>query len=53
MDRPRVRLDPEGSGEQRKIEDTGFEVTCGDPTTPAVKGSMKVKGGLVGRPLSH
>ena len=29
---------PEGSGEQRKMEETGCEVICGAPTTPAVKG---------------
>ena len=27
-----------GSGEQRKMEETGYEVICGAPTTPAVKG---------------
>ena len=29
---------PEGSGEQRKMEETGCEVICGAPTPPAVKG---------------
>ena len=38
MDRPWVRQVPEGSGEQRKMEETGYEVICGAPTTPAVKG---------------
>ena len=37
-DRPRVRKVPEGSGEQRKMEETGCEVTCGAPTTPVVMG---------------
>ena len=33
---------PEGSGEQRKkMEETGCEVICGAPTTPAVKGQVK------------
>ena len=45
MDRPGVRQVPEGSGEQRKIEETGCEVTCDAPTTLAVQGQMKVKGG--------
>ena len=38
MDRPGVRQVPEGSGKQRKIEETGCEVICGAPTTLAVKG---------------
>ena len=38
MDRPRVRQVPEGSGEQRKMEETGCEIICGAPTTPTVKG---------------
>ena len=42
LDRPGVRQVPVGSGEQRKLEETGCEVICGAPTTPAVKGS-KVK----------
>ena len=29
MDRPGVRQFPEGSGEQRKMEETGCEVICG------------------------
>ena len=37
MDRHEVRLAPEGNGEQRKIMETGCEVICGAPTTPAVK----------------
>ena len=40
VDRPGVRKVwkvPEGSGEQR-LEDSGCEVICGVPTTPAVKG---------------
>ena len=38
MDRPGVRQVPEGSGEQRKMEETGGEIICGVPTTLAVKG---------------
>ena len=38
MDRPGVHQVPEGSGEQRKMEETGGEVLCGAPTNPAVKG---------------
>ena len=37
----RVVLD--GSGEQRKMEETGCEVICGAPMTPTVKGRVKVK----------
>ena len=40
MDRPGVRQVPEGSGEQRKMEETGCEVICGVPTTLAAKGMM-------------
>ena len=43
MDRPGVRQVPEGSGKQRKIEETGCEVICGAPTILAVKGQVKVK----------
>ena len=38
MDRPGVRQVPGGSGEQRKMEETGCEIICGAPTTLAVKG---------------
>ena len=38
IDRPGVRQVPEGSGEQRKMEETGREIICAAPTTPAVKG---------------
>ena len=38
MDRPGVRQVPEGSGEQRKMEETGCETIFGAPTTLAVKG---------------
>ena len=38
MDRPGVCQVPEGGGGQRKMEETGCEVICGAPTTPAVKG---------------
>ena len=37
MARPGICQVPEGSGEQRKMEETGREVICGTPTTPAVK----------------
>ena len=40
MDRPGVRQVPEGSGEQRKMEETGCEIICSAPTTLAVKGQM-------------
>ena len=42
MDRPGVCHIPEGSGEQRKMEENGCEVTCGAPTTPMVQGQVKV-----------
>ena len=42
MDRPGVRQVPRGSGERRKIEETGSEVICGAPTILAVKGEMKM-----------
>ena len=38
MDRPGVRQVPEGSGEHSKIEETGYEIICGAPTTLAVTG---------------
>ena len=38
MGRPGVRQIPVGSGEQRKMEETGHEVICGAPTPPVVKG---------------
>ena len=39
MDRPGVRKVPEGSGEQRKMEEaTGCKIIRGAPTTLAVKG---------------
>ena len=37
MDMPGVRQVPEGSGEQRKVEETGCEVICGAPTSHVVK----------------
>ena len=40
MDRPGVRQVPESSGEQGKMEKTGCKITCGAPTTLAVKGLM-------------
>ena len=39
MDRPGVRQVPKGSGEQRKMEEIGYEVNRDNvPTTLAVKG---------------
>ena len=38
MDWPGVHQVPEGSGEERKMEETGGEIICGAPTTLAVKG---------------
>ena len=35
MDRPGVRQVPEGSGEQGKVEESGCEIICVAPTTPA------------------
>ena len=43
MDAPGVRQDPEGSGDQRRMEKFGCGVICGAPTTLAVNGSVKVK----------
>ena len=42
MDRSDVRQDPEGSGEQGKMQKTGRKIICGAPTTLAVKGSMMI-----------
>ena len=38
MDKPGVRQDPEGSGEQGKMGKAGCKIICGAPTTLAVKG---------------
>ena len=38
MDRPGVCQVPEGSGEQRKLEETGCEIICGAPATLMVLG---------------
>ena len=38
MDRPGVHQIPEGSGKQRKMEKTSFEIICGLPKTLTVKG---------------
>ena len=38
MDRPTVRQVPEGSGVQKKMEETGCEIICGAPTTLPVNG---------------
>ena len=43
-DRLGVRQVPEGSGEQRKLEETGCEVICGASATLAVKGQVKQVG---------
>ena len=37
-DRPGVRQDPEGNGEQRKMEKTGCEIISGVSATLAIKG---------------
>ena len=37
-DRPRVRQVPEGSAEQKKMEETGCEIISGTPTTLAIMG---------------
>ena len=36
MHRPGVCQVPEGSGEQRKVEESGCEIVCGAPTTLTV-----------------
>ena len=41
MDRPGVRQVPGGSGEQRKMEETGREVICGAITAITAKGWVK------------
>ena len=41
MDRPGIHQVQEGSGGQRKMEETGCEVICGAPVTLAVKGQVK------------
>ena len=38
MDRPGVRPVPEGSGEQGKLEKTGYKIICGAAITLVVKG---------------
>ena len=38
---PGVRQNPEGSGEQGKMEETGCEVICGAPATLALKGKVR------------
>ena len=43
MDRPGIHQVPKGSGEQRKMEETGGEVITGAPTILVVKGQVKVK----------
>ena len=40
-DRTGVRQVPEGSGEPRKMEETGCEIICGAPTKAAVKGWVR------------
>ena len=42
MDRPGVRHVPEGSGEQKKMDETGCEIICDAPTTLAAKRQMTV-----------
>ena len=43
MKSPGVRKFPEGSGERRKMEETGCEVICSVPTILAAEGQVKVK----------
>ena len=43
MDRPGVRQVLGGSGERRKMEETGYEVTCGALTILAVEGDECVQ----------
>ena len=43
MDRLGVCQVPEGSGRHRKMEETGCEVICDAPTTPAVSRWVKMK----------
>ena len=38
IDRPGVHQVLEGSGEQGQMEETGYEIICGAPTTLAIKG---------------
>ena len=45
MDMPGARKVPQDSGEHRKMEETGCEVICCTPTTPSVKGLVKVTEG--------
>ena len=40
MERPGVCQVPEGSEEERKMEESGSEIICGAPTTLEVKGLM-------------
>ena len=41
MVRPGDQQVPGGSGEQGKIEETGYEIVCVAPTTLEVKGKMR------------
>ena len=41
MDRPEVFQVPEGSGEERKMEETGCEDIHGVPKTPTGEGHVK------------
>ena len=43
MVKPGVRQVPEGSREQRKMEEIGYEVICSASTTLVVKGWATVK----------
>ena len=43
MDRRVGHQVPEGSGEQKKMEETSCEIICGAPTTLAVKGQMMMR----------
>ena len=49
MDRPGVCQVPEESGEQRKMEKTGCEVTRVAPTTPQLRDGQDEGGDFVGQ----
>ena len=43
---------PEGSGEQGRMEETGYEIICGASTTLAVKGKMMMMTVFLGSDVS-
>ena len=50
MDRPGVQQVPEGSGEQGKMEKTGYKIICGAQATLAVKGLMMMMMMMMNQP---